>query len=137
MAVEVLNPPALAAPVLNLYSQVAVSAPGSRLVAIAGQVALDAQGVLVGPGDLEIQAEQAFRNLRAALEAAGGKPTDLMKYTIHVVDSTPEMIEPVFGAARRAFDGDLPLVPSTWLGVAALALPEWLIEVDGLAAVSP
>jgi enamine deaminase RidA (YjgF/YER057c/UK114 family) len=120
---------------MNLYSQVAVAAPASRLVAIAGQVALDTDGGLVGAGDIAVQAEQAFRNLRAALEAAGGSPADLIKYTIHVVDSVPGLIEPVFEAAKRAFGGEFPLVPSTWIGVAALALPEWLIEVDGLAAV--
>jgi enamine deaminase RidA (YjgF/YER057c/UK114 family) len=135
MTVQHLNPTSLAAPVRNLYSQVAVAAPGSRLVAIAGQVAVDARGTLVGAGDLHAQAEQAFRNLRLALEAAGGGPRDLVKYTIHVVDSSPAHVEPVFEAARAAFDGELPLVPSTWLGVAALGLPEWLIEVDGLAAV--
>ena len=134
MAVHRLNPPTLATPVMNLYSQVTVSAPGDRLVAIAGQVAIDAEGALVGAGDVAVQAEQAFRNLRAALEAAGGTPADLLKYTIHVVDSTPDLIEPVFDAMRRAFD-EVPLVASTWIGVAALGLPEWLIEVDGLAAI--
>ncbi|MFR9802621.1 RidA family protein [Pseudonocardia sp. RS010] len=135
MTVQYLNPTSLVAPVMNLYSQVAMVEPGSRLVAIAGQVALDTRGELVGPGDLRAQAEQAFGNLRRALEAAGGRPRDLLKYTIHVVDSSPAHVEPVFEAARAAFGGELPLVPSTWLGVATLALPEWLIEVDGLAAV--
>ncbi|ODT98564.1 MAG: translation initiation inhibitor [Pseudonocardia sp. SCN 72-86] len=135
MPVQCLNPPTLATPVMDLYSQVAVAAPGSRLVAVAGQVALDTDGTLVGPGDLAAQAEQAFRNLRAAVEAAGGTAADLLRYTIHVVGSDASMIQPVFAAAARAFDGELPRVPSTWLGVAALGLPEWLIEVDGLAAV--
>ncbi|PRY39606.1 RidA family protein [Umezawaea tangerina] len=134
MAVHRIDPPALATPVRNLYSQVTVSAPGDRLVAIAGQVALDTDGALVGAGDVAAQAEQAFRNLRAALEAAGGTPADLLKYTIHVVGSTPDLIEPVFDALRRAF-GEVPLAASTWVGVAALALPEWLVEVDGLAAI--
>ncbi|GAA0239169.1 RidA family protein [Cryptosporangium japonicum] len=121
---------------MNLYSHVAVSPPGARLVTIAGQVALDATGALVGAGDYGLQAEQAFRNFRLALTAAGAAPADLVKYTIHVVDSSPALIEPVFGAGRRVFGDDWPLVPSTWLGVAALGLPEWLIEIDGLAAVS-
>lgn len=135
MPVQHLNPATLPAPVLDLYSQVAVTGPGARLVAIAGQVGVDTRGELVGAGDLRVQAEQAFRNLRFALEAAGGRPADLIKYTIHVVNSDPASIEPVFDAARTAFDGELPPVPSTWLGVAALGLPEWLIEVDGLAAI--
>jgi enamine deaminase RidA (YjgF/YER057c/UK114 family) len=60
MSVERLNPGALAAPVMNLYSQLAVGSPGARLVAIAGQVALDSDGELVGTGDHGAQAEQVF-----------------------------------------------------------------------------
>lgn len=133
MSVERLNPGTLAAPVMNLYSQVAVGSPGARLVAIAGQVALDSDGELVGAGDHGAQAEQVFRNLRDALTAAGCTPADLIKYTIHVVGSSPALIDPVFAAAKRVFGDEYPLVPSTWLGVATLGLPEWLIEVDALA----
>ena len=136
MTVDRLNPTTLAAPVLNLYSQIAIGPPGARLVAIAGQVALDRDGVLVGDGNHAAQAEQAFRNLREALAAAGCTPADLVKYTIHVVGSSPALIEPVFDAAKRVFGAEFPLVPSTWLGVAALGLPEWLIEVDGLAVTT-
>ncbi|MCO1660599.1 RidA family protein [Pseudonocardia sp. S2-4] len=128
-----LNPPTLAPPVQDLYAHLAIGPPGGRVVAVAGQVALDRDGVLVGPGDHAAQAEQAFANLRRALEGAGCRPADLLKYTIHVVDSSPALIEPVFAAARRVFGEEFPLVPSTWLGVAALGLPEWLIEIDALA----
>ena len=137
MSVRHVNPPGLAAPVMDLYAQVAVAEPGQRLVAIAGQVGVDPRGDLVGAGDLRAQAEQAFRNLRTALEAVGGTAADLLKYTIHVVDSSPALIGPRRRRARAAFDGHLPLVPSTWIGVAALGLPEWLVEVDGLAAITP
>lgn len=135
MSVERLNPASLARPVLDLYSHVAVAPPGGRLVAIAGQVALDAAGDLVGKGDHGLQAEQAFRNLALALEAVGATPADLVKYTIHVVDTSPALIEPVFAAGKRVFGAQWPLVPSTWLGVAALGLPDWLIEIDALAVV--
>lgn len=136
MGVRRLNPDALARPVMDLYAQVAVAPAGGRLVAIAGQVALDADGSLVGGGDVGAQAEQVFRNLKAALESVGGGPADLVRYTIHVVDSTPALIDPVFAAGKRVFGDEWPLVPSTWLGVAALGLPEWLIEVDALAVVA-
>jgi enamine deaminase RidA (YjgF/YER057c/UK114 family) len=133
VSVTRLNPPTLAAPVLDLYSQVAVGT--GRIVAVAGQVALDPEGNLVGSGDLAAQAEQSFRNVKLALEAVGATPADLLKYTIHVVDHRPEKIEPIFAAGRRVFGDEWPLTASTLIGVAALGLPEWLIEIDALAAV--
>ena len=135
MSAEMINPPTLAPPVMNLYTQV-VAATGTRFVAIAGQVAIDTEGQLVGPGDFAAQAEQVFRNLRAALEAAGATPADLIKMTIHVVGHRPEMIDMVFTAGSKAFDGEWPLPASTYLGVEALGLPEWLIEVDGYAVIA-
>ncbi|MEU9336946.1 RidA family protein [Streptomyces sp. NPDC048290] len=133
MSIQRLNPAALAPPVQGLYSHAATGR--GRLVAIAGQIALDADGGLVGPGDHAAQAEQAFRNFRAALEAAGAAPEHLLKNTIHVVGHRPELIGPVFAAGARAFDGVWPVSASTFLGVESLGMPEWLIEVDGFAVV--
>lgn len=133
MPVTRLNPSTLPSPILDLYSQVAIGS--GRIVAIAGQVAFGPDGDLVGVGDLAVQAEQAFRNLKLALEAAGGTPADLLKYTIHVVDHRPEKIEPIFTAGRRVFGDEWPLSASTLIGVAALGLPDWLIEIDALAVV--
>ncbi len=134
MTIERVNPPTLAPPVMDLYSQIAV-APAGRVVAIAGQVAIDADGALVGPGDHAAQAEQTFRNLNLALAAVGCGPADLLKYTIHVVDHSPELIEPIFTAGRKVFGDDWPLTASTFLGVQALGLPDWLIEIDALAVL--
>ncbi|MEV0073232.1 MULTISPECIES: RidA family protein [unclassified Amycolatopsis] len=133
MTVDHLNPETLSPPVMDLYSQVTVGPPGARLVAIAGQVALDRDEVLVGPGD---HAAQVFLNLRAALAAAGCTPAGLVKYTIHVVDSSPALIEPIFAAAQRVFGDEFPKVASTWLGVSSLGLSDWLIEVDALAVTT-
>lgn len=136
MPAELINPATLAPPVMDLYSHVAVGPTTGRIVTIAGQTGVDASGELVGPGDHAAQAEQAFRNLKLALAAAGARPHHLIKYTIHVVDSTPELITPVFEAMKRVFAEEFPAVPSTWLGVATLALPEWLVEIDGIAVIS-
>ncbi|MFD8817483.1 RidA family protein [Streptomyces sp. NPDC059627] len=134
MSVQRVDPDALAPPVQGLYSH-AVTGTGTRFIAIAGQIALDRDGNLVGPGDHEAQAEQAFRNFRVALEAAGATPDDLIKNTIHVVGHRPELIGPIFAAGRRAFDGTWPVSASTFLGVQTLGMPEWLIEVDGFAVL--
>ncbi|MCL7379880.1 RidA family protein [Streptomyces sp. 35G-GA-8] len=132
--IEHVDPPALAPPVGGLYHHLAIARTGS-VVAIAGQVALDAEGRLVGEGDHVSQAEQAFRNVATALAAVGCGPHDLLKNTIHVVGHRPDLVEPVFAAGRRAFGGHWPRSASTFIGVQALGRPEWLIEVDGLAVV--
>ena len=66
---EYINPKGLAAP--HGYTHVVASKPG-KMVFISGQVAMDAQGHLVGKNDLKAQAKQVFENLRTALAAAGG-----------------------------------------------------------------
>lgn len=132
---ERLNPATLAPPVMDLYSQVVI-APAGRLAFISGQVALDADGALVGAGDHAAQARQCFLNLRLALAALGAGPDRVVKMTIHVVGHTPQRIDDVFLVAGCAvFGADWPLCASTYLGVAALGLPEWLVEIDAVAAL--
>jgi enamine deaminase RidA (YjgF/YER057c/UK114 family) len=122
-----INPPTLPTP--PGYSQIAVSS-GGTLIVIAGQVALDANGGLVGPGDFATQAAQVFRNLIAALEAADAGPHHLVKLTTFVTDLSH------LADFRRARDQFLdPAHPptSTLVQVAALFRPEFLIEVEALA----
>lgn len=134
MTIEHIDPPGIARPVSDVYHQLAI-APALGLVAIAGQIAVDINGILIGPGDHEAQAEQAFRNFAGALAAAGCGPADLLKNTIHVVGHHAALVEPIFAAGRRAFNGEWPRTASTLLGVEALGRPEWLIEIDGLAVI--
>ncbi|WP_245645374.1 RidA family protein [Pseudonocardia acaciae] len=82
MTLELINPPGL--PVPPTYSHVAV-APGGRIVFVAGQEPEDADGNLVGPGDLAAQARQVFANLGIALASAGARPEQVAKITIYVV----------------------------------------------------
>ena len=130
MPVELIDPDDLPTP--SSYTHVAV-ATGSRLVFIAGQVADDITGRLVGPGDLAVQARQAFANLGRALAAAGARPDQVAKITIYVVDYRPEYL-PLISDARIAVFGDHK-PPDTLLGVATLAEPGYLIEIDAIAVV--
>ena len=82
-AIERINPPNLPTP--PGCSQLVVSAGGSTLY-IAGQVALDREGMLVGPGDFAAQATQTFMNLVAALEAGGATTRHLVKMNTYVTD---------------------------------------------------
>jgi enamine deaminase RidA (YjgF/YER057c/UK114 family) len=124
---QFINPPTLPSP--PGYSQIAVSA-GGTLIVIAGQVALDANGALVGPGDFAAQAAQVFRNLIAALEAADAGPQHLVKLTTFVTDLS---YLADFRRARDQFlDASRPPT-STLVQVSALFRPEFLIEVEAMA----
>jgi enamine deaminase RidA (YjgF/YER057c/UK114 family) len=124
------NPGGLSTPLT--YSHVVV-ATGSRVVFLAGQVALDANGNLVGGEDVVAQAEQVYRNIVTALDAAGAKPSDVAKLTTFMVGHHPELLDPIAAARRAAFGDDAPA--STLVGVQALARPEYLIEVEAIAVL--
>jgi enamine deaminase RidA (YjgF/YER057c/UK114 family) len=130
MTLELINPEELPTP--ESYTQVIV-ATGSRLVFVAGQVADDGQGNLVGPGDLATQALQAFANVGRALAAAGAEPRQVTKLTIYVVHHRPEYLPEIADARIAAFGDHLPA--DTLLGVEALAEPGYLIEVEAIAVV--
>ncbi|MFF5113147.1 RidA family protein [Streptosporangium sp. NPDC000509] len=131
-SLERINPPTLCQPVQNLYSQVVI-APAGRTAYIAGQVALDVSGELVGPGDHAAQARQAFHNVKLALEGVGATPADLVRHNIYVVGHRPELVPVIFGAAQEVYGDPWPLTASTLLGVQVLGLPGWLIEVEATA----
>jgi enamine deaminase RidA (YjgF/YER057c/UK114 family) len=130
MTLEPINPDTL--PTLESYTQVVV-ATGSRLVFVAGQVAVDVHGDLVGAGDLAAQARQAFANVGRALAAAGARPEQVARITIYVVGHRPEYL-PLISEARIAVFGD-HRPADVVLGVATLAEPGYLIEVDAFAVV--
>ena len=135
MSVEFRNPAGLVAP--DSYAQVAIGT-GTKLVFVSGQLALDAHGQLVGPGDLAAQAEQVYRNLATALQGAGASFDDLAKLTVYVVDWTPDKMEHLVAGALRAASelGFDPRRAITLIGVAALTTPEYLIEVEAVAVVA-
>ncbi len=110
----------------------AIESSGKRVLHLAGQVAWDDRGELVGPGDLEAQCAQAFRNLKEVLSAAGMTPANVVRLRTYVVDYSPDKLE-VIGPAIAAFYGNTIPAANTLLGVAALAMPEFLVEVEATA----
>ena len=118
-----------AKPVANY--KMATRMEGGRLLYIAGQVEWDAGGNLVGKGDVRAQARQAFENLRGVLQAAGGDVGNLMKITTYItaIENFPAVAE----ARTAVFHGELPA--STLIVVKALFHPDFLVEVEGVAAV--
>lgn len=115
------------------FSQV-VAASGTRTIYTAGQVSIDERGALVGPGDLAAQTAQVMRNVGLALAAAGAGYADIVKITTFVVNYKPED-RTVIGKARAPFFAGGTPPASTLVGVAALALPEWLVEIEAVAVL--
>ncbi|WP_342659970.1 2-iminobutanoate/2-iminopropanoate deaminase [Rhodococcus ruber] len=124
-------------PEVGLYRQISV-ATGSKLVFTAGQVAVDADGTIVGVGDLTAQVGQCCLNVATALAEAGASFHDVVKLTVYLVDWTPDKMQSfVTGATRAAakLGVDLPLPPLTGIGVAALAEPDLLVEIEATAVI--
>jgi enamine deaminase RidA (YjgF/YER057c/UK114 family) len=113
------------------FSQVVV-ASGTRSIHTAGQVSIDEHGTLVGAGDLAAHTAQAMRNVGLALAAAGCSYADIVKITTYVVNYKPEQ-RTVIGQARAPFFAGRTPPASTLVGVTALALPEWLVEIEAIA----
>lgn len=103
-----------------------------RLIAVSGQVALAADGTVVGHGDPEAQARQVFENLRGCLAAAGASFADVIKLTYFVTDIAHL---PVIRGVRDQFVDTGAPPASTAVAVAALFRPEFLLEVEAFALV--
>jgi enamine deaminase RidA (YjgF/YER057c/UK114 family) len=127
-----VNPSALAAP--SGFSH-AVVAEGSRVVFLAGQTGMDGTGAIVG-GGLVAQFEQALGNLLAALAAAGGRPEQLARVTVYIVDMDDYRSRAKeIGAVWRGVVGrDYPALAG--IGISRLWDAEALVELQG-AAVLP
>ncbi len=128
---ERINPAGLSRP--KGYTHV-VTTRGGKHVFVSGQVALDADGNLVGKGDLRAQADKAFQNLGTALEAAGASFADVVKLNTYVVGYRPQHLA-VLSEVRTRHLGEAALPASTLLGVPALAREGLLIEVEAIAVV--
>jgi enamine deaminase RidA (YjgF/YER057c/UK114 family) len=130
---RIFNPSTMAKPTAG-YSQVA-EVRGGKLVYIAGQVAIDKSGNLVGKDDFRAQVQQVFENLNAAVEAAGGTFSDVIKLNYYCVDSVdPGQIAAVREIRDKYVNTTNPPT-STFAYVRRLVRPEWQIEVEAVAVV--
>ena len=113
------------------YSHAAKIGPGVLLF-IAGQVALDGSGNLVGSGDFRAQSQQVFKNLQAAVEAAGGNFRDIVKLNVYTVDVSK--LADYREVRDRYIDVANPPT-STLIQVAALFRPAFMIEIEAVAVL--
>ena len=113
------------------YSQVAV-VTGGTIVFVAGQVALDKSGNIVGKGDFRAQVQQVFENLKAAVEAAGGSFGDVIKLNSYFLDLS-HLAE--FREVRDRYIQLKNPPTSTAVQVPRLFRPEFLVEIEAVAVV--
>jgi enamine deaminase RidA (YjgF/YER057c/UK114 family) len=133
-------------PIVDRLTSVPDLAPGpgfahavttsGRLAFVSGQVALDADGRLVGAGDLAAQTAQAMRNLHGILGALGADWPDVVRLGWYVLDArSVQVIRDVRDEFIRPSLGDRPNPASTLVQVAALVRPEFLVEVEAVVAL--
>lgn len=132
-AVHIFNPETMAKPTAG-YSQVA-EVSGGKTVYIAGQVAQDRSGNLVGKDDFRAQVQQIFENLKAAVEASGGSFNDVVKLNYYCSENVDPSLLPAVREIRDKYVNTANPPVSTFVVVKRLVRPEWLIEVDAVAVV--
>ena len=123
------NPPDLSRP--TGYTHVVETSGAVRTIYVAGQIAFDRSGAVVGAGDMKAQAEQVFQNLEIALAAAGAKFSDVVKMNTYVTDMSKVQ---VVREVRAKYLGTTAPA-STLVQVPALARPELMIEIEVIAVV--
>jgi enamine deaminase RidA (YjgF/YER057c/UK114 family) len=132
MQKQFFNPPALNP--TNGFTHV-VTATGGKTIYVSGQVSVNEKAEVVGKGDMRAQVEHVFENLKVALAAAGATFHDVVKITYFVVGLKPEHVPHIREVRRKYLNPEHPPA-STLVGVAALVVPEWLIEIELVAVVA-
>lgn len=113
----------------QLYSQVVVVAGTGRMIFIAGQIARDVKGNVVGIGDMRKQIEQVGENIKDCLESVGATLDDVVKTTTYVTD----MDEYFKHADVRLHYFGNAIPTSTTVEVRRLATPDFMVEIEALA----
>jgi enamine deaminase RidA (YjgF/YER057c/UK114 family) len=133
MAHTRINPPDLFDSSRYGFSQVVI-ATGMRTVYCSGQVAWDESEDIGAPGDLAEQTRRALRNVERAVAAAGGSLADVVSLRIYIAGEHIRNTTAVREALLASFSPDAQPA-TTWLGVTALANPEFLIEIEAVAVL--
>ena len=134
--IALVNPPTLERPQGYAHG---VAVKSGRLLVIAGQVAHDRDGTMIGPGDLVAQFRQTCQNIRDIVHSAGGRMTDVIKLTIFVLDieDYKRKLEPLGRVYREDFGRHFPAMTLVGVRDLYLASEGQLIEIEGLAVLPP
>ncbi len=135
MNVERINPEELARP-SGFSHAVSVTPTPGRMVFLAGQIGMDRNGKVAGGGVVP-QFEQALGNLLTALAASGGQPSDLVSLTVYLTDVEDYQAhgKEIGAVWRRLAGAEYPAMAG--VGVTRLWDPAALVEIQGIAVVSP
>jgi enamine deaminase RidA (YjgF/YER057c/UK114 family) len=116
------------------YSQVVVTKGPVTTVYIGGQNATNKEGQIIGKGDIKAQAVQAMNNIKTALAAGGASLGNVIKWNIYITAGQDARL------AFQALQEDLKTMPHppviTGIYVAALAQPDFLLEMDAIAVIA-
>ena len=126
-----LNPDVAADPEGNYSQLVKVDVGDATFLYLAGQVAEDKQGNVVGENDMRRQAECIYANIKAILATEGATLSDIIRATTYITDMSQRSV--VSAVRKQLFPVNPPA--TTLLEVSALAGPEWLMEVDVIAVI--
>ena len=105
--------------------------PEGRVLHISGHVAQDAEGNIVGVGDIRSQTRQTLENIKRVLDSVGGTMSDIAKVTVFVTDMS--MLEDIHKVRSEFFDPPYPA--SSLVEVSRLVRPEYLIEIEAIAVI--
>lgn len=132
MEKQIVNPASLVKP--SGYAHGIVT-QGGRLLFLAGQPALDAEGKVVAPGDIAGQFDQSFKNLQTVMQVAGGTMTDIVKLTIFVTDKSAYLsnLKPIGAVYRNYFGRYYPAM--TLVEVKSLFDDAAMVEIEGTAVI--
>ena len=108
-----------------------IEAPSGRTIYVSGQVALDAEGNVVGEGDVKLQTKAVLDHVKTVVEKAGGGMEDIVKVTVFITDMG--LYDDIHEVRRRYFEEPFPA--SSMVEVSALIDPRLLIEIEAVAVV--
>ena len=131
MARRQISHPSLPGPMRGGAYSSGVEAPSGRTIYVSGQVALDAEGNVVGEGDVKLQTETVLEHVKTVVEEAGGGMEDIVKVTVFITDMG--LYDEIHEVRRRYFEEPFPA--SSMVEVSALIDPRLLIEIEAVAVV--
>jgi len=131
LRLTVVNPQKLYDPSPNGYSTAVITPREGRVAYISGQGGQDSTGAL--SPDFAVQVEQAYANLRSALEGIGAKPNQVAKLTVFVVDHDMSKLEVLTSNVKEMFGEALPA--QTLVPVPKLAIDSMLFEVEAVVVL--
>jgi 2-iminobutanoate/2-iminopropanoate deaminase len=131
MSRRAISNPKLPAPMRGGAFSAGIEAPAGRTVYVSGQVSMDADGNVVGEGDIKRQTETVLEHVKTVLEEAGGTMEEIVKVTVFIRDM--RLYDEIHEIRRRYFEEPYPA--SSMVEVSALIDPRLLIEIEAVAVI--